>query len=178
MFIFWSLYTEIIIQTIYILLFYFNFSLSNRWLFNKRFVRIQIYMINFYVPTKNQIDSSTIDGNVQLYSDVTSVNLVFVTDKIINNSDNFRKKCLSYSKISFFLWNLTRFTKELTIIHFLCVTSCIIDPLLYCPPRTSAPLVKVNSTYIKHKVWPRQPCCSSVRYSTNWDWKGWPGPFP
>ena len=23
--------------------------------------------------------------------------------------------------------------------------------------RTSAPLVKVNSTYIKHKVWPRQP---------------------
>ena len=42
-----------------------------------------------------QIDSSTIDGNVefvtlsvQLYSDVTSVNSVFVSDKIINNSDN------------------------------------------------------------------------------------------
>ena len=25
--------------------------------------------------------------------------------------------------------------------------------------RTSAPLVKVNSTYMKHKVWLRQPCC-------------------
>ena len=52
-----------------------------------------------------QKDSSTIDGNVellsvQLYSDVTSVNSVFVSDKIINNSDNFRIKCLSYSKIS------------------------------------------------------------------------------
>ena len=26
--------------------------------------------------------------------------------------------------------------------------------------RTSAPLDKVNSTYMKHKVWPRQPCCT------------------
>ena len=25
---------------------------------------------------------------------------------------------------------------------------------------TSAPLVKVNSTCMKHKVWPRQPCCT------------------
>ena len=31
---------------------------------------------------------------------VTSVNSVFVSDKIINNSDNFRIKCLSYSEIS------------------------------------------------------------------------------
>ena len=51
-----------------------------------------------------QIDSSTIDGNgicilsVQLYSVVTSVKSVFVSDKIINNSDNFRIKCFSYSK--------------------------------------------------------------------------------
>ena len=37
--------------------------------------------------------------SVELYSDVTSVDSVFVTDKIINSSD-FRKKCLSYSKIS------------------------------------------------------------------------------
>ena len=35
-----------------------------------------------------------------LYSDVTSVNSVFVCDKVINNSDNFRIKCLSHSKIS------------------------------------------------------------------------------
>ena len=53
--------------------------------------------------------SSTIDGNiefvlsVQLYSDVTSGNLVFVSDKIINNSDNFGIKCLSYSEISAFI---------------------------------------------------------------------------
>ena len=52
-----------------------------------------------------QIDSSTIDGNVellsvQLYSDVTSVDSVFVSDKNVNNSDNFRIKCLSYSNIS------------------------------------------------------------------------------
>ena len=26
--------------------------------------------------------------------------------------------------------------------------------------RTSVPLVKVNSTYVKHKVRPRQPCCT------------------
>ena len=26
--------------------------------------------------------------------------------------------------------------------------------------RTSAPLVKVNSTYLKHKVGPRQHCCT------------------
>ena len=57
-----------------------------------------------------QIDSSTIDGNVefvtlsvQLYSNVTSVKLVFVSDKMIINSDNFGTKCLSYGKISAFL---------------------------------------------------------------------------
>ena len=53
-----------------------------------------------------QIDSSTKDGtvefvhSVQLYSDVTSVNSVFVSDKIINNCDNFRIKCLTYRKTS------------------------------------------------------------------------------
>jgi len=44
-----------------------------------------------------QIDSSTIDGNEEfvhfLYSYATSVNSVFVADKIINNSNNFRIKC-------------------------------------------------------------------------------------
>ena len=37
---------------------------------------------------------------VQLYSDDTSVNLVFVSDKIINNSDDFRIKGLIYSILS------------------------------------------------------------------------------
>ena len=35
----------------------------------------------------------------QLYADVTSVNSFFAYDKIINNSDNFRIKCLFHSKI-------------------------------------------------------------------------------
>ena len=46
-----------------------------------------------------QIESSTIDGNVaictlsvQLYSYVTSVNLFFVSNTIINNCDKFRIK--------------------------------------------------------------------------------------
>ena len=38
--------------------------------------------------------------SVQLFSDFTSVNSVFVSDKIIYNSDNFRIKCLFFSKIS------------------------------------------------------------------------------
>ena len=37
--------------------------------------------------------------SVQLYS-YASVNSVFVSNKIINNNDNFRIKCLSYSEIS------------------------------------------------------------------------------
>ena len=41
--------------------------------------------------------------SVQLHSDVTSANSVFVSDKIDNNSDNFRMKCLSYIKISVIL---------------------------------------------------------------------------
>ena len=58
-----------------------------------------------------QIDSSTIDGNVKFVhyqynciSVFSRVNLVFVSDKIINNSDNFRIKCLSYSKINAILF--------------------------------------------------------------------------
>ena len=47
---------------------------------------------------------STIDGNVEFvhtfYFVVTSVNSVFVSHKIINNNDNFRIKCYSYSNIS------------------------------------------------------------------------------
>ena len=47
----------------------------------------------------NQIDSSTIDGNIEfvhsqysciLSSDVTSVNSIFLSVKTFNNSDNFR----------------------------------------------------------------------------------------
>ena len=46
-----------------------------------------------------------------------------------------------------------------------------------------APLVKVNSTYMKHEVWsinlvaPASPV-HRTRYSTNWDRKGWPGSEP
>ena len=57
--------------------------------------------------SNSQIDSSTINGNVEfvqsqykLYSDVTSVNSVFVSDTIISHSDDFRIKCLSYGEIS------------------------------------------------------------------------------
>ena len=57
-----------------------------------------------YINCAVQIDSSTIGGNVEFahsqYSDVTSVNSVFVSDKTINYSDYFRIKCLFYSKIS------------------------------------------------------------------------------
>ena len=51
-----------------------------------------------------QIDSSTIDGNVEFahshYSCIltSQVSTYFLSDKIIiNNSDNFRIKCLNYS---------------------------------------------------------------------------------
>ena len=53
-----------------------------------------------YFISDNQINSSITDGNVQLNSDVTSVNFVFVSDNIINNSNNYRRKCVSYSKTS------------------------------------------------------------------------------
>ena len=43
-----------------------------------------------------QIDICTL--SVQLYSYITSVNSVFMPDKIINDSDNFRRKSLSYSE--------------------------------------------------------------------------------
>ena len=51
--------------------------------------------------------------SVQLYSYVTSVNLVVVFDKIINNSDNFRIKCYSDSEISAILCVL-----YFLILHF------------------------------------------------------------
>ena len=39
--------------------------------------------------------------SVQLYSYLTSVTSVFVSDKIVNNGDYFRIKCLFYSKCNF-----------------------------------------------------------------------------
>ena len=55
---------------------------------------------------------------------VTSVNLVFfVSDKIINNSDNFRMKCWSYSKISaisytlYFLFKIKNLTYNLVNVQ-------------------------------------------------------------
>ncbi len=67
---------------------------------NKKVLNNVTYKKNvlYFCPIK-QIDSSTIDGNVefvhshiQLYSYVTSANSVFASDKIINNSDNFKIK--------------------------------------------------------------------------------------
>ena len=43
-----------------------------------------------------QIDICTL--SVQLYSYITSFNSVFMPEKIINNSDNFGIKSLSYSE--------------------------------------------------------------------------------
>ena len=53
--------------------------------------------------------------SVQLYSDVTSVSSVFVSDKIINNIDNFRIKCLSYKEINcvFFSFRFNTFLSNL-----------------------------------------------------------------
>ena len=50
----------------------------------------------------NQIDSSTIDGNIVFVQcTLSSVNSVFVT-----NSDNFRIMCLSYCKINAILFSV------------------------------------------------------------------------
>ena len=45
----------------------------------------------------------TIDGNVE-FVHVTSVNSVFVSDKIVNKNDDLRIKFLSHSKISAVLY--------------------------------------------------------------------------
>ena len=44
--------------------------------------------------------------SVRFYSDVTSVNLVFVSDTIINNSDILRIKGISYKKKCNFMCSL------------------------------------------------------------------------
>ena len=86
--------------------------------------------------------------SVQLYSDVRSVNSVFVSYKIINNSDNFRVKCLSYSEISailcvlyflffHFLFDFGKHVKQcekisFSLLYLTLVTSCTIGPFLCC----------------------------------------------
>jgi len=50
----------------------------------------------------------------------------------------------------------------------------------YKGARTSASLVKVNSTYMKHKLWPRPTLLhrlvQTIELDTvQWDQKGWPG---
>ena len=55
-----------------------------------------LYLIHQY-----QIDSSTIDGNVEfVHSQYSCFHSVFVSEKIIKNGDNFIIKGISYSKIS------------------------------------------------------------------------------
>ena len=79
------------------------------------------YNISVVFPGPIQIDSSTIDSNVEfvlsqnsciLTSQVSSF-CVFVSDTIINNGDNFRMKCFSYSEISAILCVL-----YFLILHF------------------------------------------------------------
>ena len=86
--------------------------------------------------------------SVQLYSDVTIVNSVFVSDKIIKNSDYFIIKCLSYIKISAikcilyflfytFLFNLEKHvnyceTISFSLLYLTLVTLCIIGSFLCC----------------------------------------------
>ena len=74
---------------------------------------------------------------------------VCVSDKIINNSDNFRIKCLFFSKIrailwvlyflfyTYFLFNLGKHVNwcekiSFSLLYLTLVTSCIIDPFLCC----------------------------------------------
>ena len=88
--------------------------LKNYWIsrVNIRFIQAPTETVSyqFDIFTKKmydgiQIYSSTIDDNVeyvlsvQLHSYVISVNLVFVSDKIIDKSD-FKIKCLSFSYIN------------------------------------------------------------------------------
>ena len=81
--------------------------------------------------------------SVQLYSYVTSVcNSVFVSDNIINNSDSFRIKSLSYSAkvqlfvlfiFCFYIFYLILKTCQLisfSLLYLTLGTSCIIDPFL------------------------------------------------
>ena len=70
-------------------------------------ISISFILLNVVKLRWSQIDSRTIDGKVEFvhsqYSCIltSQVSIQFyVSDKIINNSDNFRIKCLSYSKIS------------------------------------------------------------------------------
>jgi len=86
--------------------------------------------------------------SVQVYSDITSVNLVFLSDKIFNNSDNFGIKCLFYGKISAilcslyfcfytFLFNLGKYVNwcekiSFSLLYLTLVTSRKICPFLCC----------------------------------------------
>ena len=79
----------------------------------------------------------------QLYFDVTSVNSVFVSDKIIKNSDNFRMKTLSNIKVILrvqqFLFIIIFIKSWKTNVRKFCFpcyltleTSCMIGPFLCC----------------------------------------------
>ena len=52
----------------------------------------------------HQIDFSIIDGNVEFAH--SQYNLVFVSDKIINDSDNFKIKCLFYVFFIFLIYTI------------------------------------------------------------------------
>ena len=63
--------------------------------------RFKDNVLNRAMEGSPNVDLQSIKPNrFWLYSDVTSVNSVFASDKIINNIDNFGIKCLSYNKIN------------------------------------------------------------------------------
>ena len=81
--------------------------------------RPKTFVIYYVFKCIHKIDSSIFDGNVEFVHSQY--------DKIINNSDNLRIKCLSYSKISailcvpffvftLFLFNLRKHVNNLYLI--------------------------------------------------------------
>ena len=72
-------------------------------------------------------------------------------------------------KYSYSLYMVTGNSSNITRLnHVFCLrySNLIADLIIWqrknqvYGSRTSASLVKVNSSYMKHKVWPRQPCCT------------------
>ena len=96
--------------------------------------------------------------SVQVYSDATSANSVFVSDKIINNSDNFRIKYLSYNKkvhfyvfFSFcpstFLFKLNWKTFQLISEHFVSLDIFDTCDVVYNSPISLLPPIVLDDLF-------------------------------
>ena len=102
--------------------------------------RPKTFVIYYVFKCIHKIDSSIFDGNVEFVHSQY--------DKIINNSDNLRIKCLSYSKISailcvpffvftLFLFNLRKHVNKcekisFSLLYLTLVTLCINGSFLCC----------------------------------------------